>query len=116
VVGDLAAASEMRTAFDRRRLVIHRMLNDCHGVTCVEPEGAFYAFPSVRGLLGRRLAGRLVESSADVAAVAIEEALVAVVPGEAFGADGYLRLSYALGEDAIVEGVTRLGKLFATAE
>jgi len=116
LVGDLDAVSEMRAAFDRRRRVIHRMLNDCHGVTCVEPEGAFYAFPSVRGLLGRRLAGRLVESSADVAAVAIDEALVAVVPGEAFGAEGYLRLSYALGDDAIVEGVTRLGKLFATAE
>ena len=92
------------------------MLNDCPGVTCVEPEGAFYAFPSVQGLLGRRLAGRLVSSSADVAAVAIDEAKVAVVPGEAFGAQGYLRLSYALGDDAIVEGVTRLGKLFATAE
>jgi aspartate/methionine/tyrosine aminotransferase len=113
--GDLVAVSEMRTAFDRRRLTIHSMLNSCTGVTCAEPEGAFYAFPSVRGLLGRRLAGRLVESSADVAAVAIEEVQVAVVPGEAFGAEGYLRLSYALGDDAIVEGVTRLGKLFATA-
>jgi aspartate aminotransferase len=70
----------------------------------------------VRGLRGRRLAGRLVSSSEDVATVAIEEAQVAVVPGEAFGAEGYLRLSYALGDDAIVEGVTRLGTLFATAE
>jgi len=114
--GDLAAVREMRAAFDRRRLTIHSMLNDCHGVTCVEPEGAFYAFPSVRGLLGQRVAGRLVSSSADVAAVAVDEAQVAVVPGEAFGAEGYLRLSYALGDDAIVEGITRLGKLFATAE
>ncbi len=114
--GDLVAVGEMRAAFDRRRQIIHQMLNDCFGVTCVEPEGAFYAFPSVQGLLGRRLAGRLVSSSADVAAVAIAEAQVAVVPGEAFGADGYLRLSYALGDDAIVEGVSRLGKLFATAE
>jgi len=114
--GDLVAVGEMRAAFDRRRQIIHQMLNDCFGVTCVEPEGAFYAFPSVQGLLGRRLADRLVSSSADVAAVAIEETQVAVVPGEAFGADGYLRLSYALGDDAIVEGVTRLGKLFATAE
>jgi aspartate aminotransferase len=116
LTGDLVAVGEMRAAFDRRRQLIHTMLNDCHGVTCVEPEGAFYAFPSVLGLLGRRLAGRLVSSSADVAEVAIEEAQVAVVPGEAFGADGYLRLSYALGDAAIVEGVTRLGKLFATAE
>jgi aspartate/methionine/tyrosine aminotransferase len=116
LTGDLVAVGEMRAAFDRRRVTIHAMLNDCHGVTCVEPEGAFYAFPSVRGLLGRKLAGRLVSSSADVATLAIEEAQVAVVPGEAFGAEGYLRLSYALGDDAIVEGVTRLGKLFATAE
>jgi aspartate/methionine/tyrosine aminotransferase len=114
--GDLVAVGEMRAAFDRRRHTIHSMLNSCHGVTCVEPEGAFYAFPSVRGLLGRRMAGRLVESSADVAAVAIDEVQVAVVPGEAFGAEGYLRLSYALGDDAIVEGVTRLGELFATAK
>ena len=116
LTGDLVAVGEMRAAFDRRRVTIHTMLNDCHGVTCVEPEGAFYAFPSVRGLLGRRMAGRLVSTSADVATVAIEEAQVAVVPGEAFGAEGYLRLSYALGDDAIVEGVTRLAKLFATAE
>jgi aspartate/methionine/tyrosine aminotransferase len=114
--GDLVAVGKMRAAFDRRRATIHTMLNECPGVTCVEPEAAFYAFPSVRALLGRRLAGRLVSSSADVATVAIEEAQVAVVPGEAFGAPGYLRLSYALGDDAIVEGVTRLGKLFATAE
>ena len=116
LTGDLVAVGEMRAAFERRRVTIHSMLNECPGVTCVEPEGAFYAFPSVRGLLGRRLAGRLVTSSADVATVAIEESQVAVVPGEAFGAEGYLRLSYALGDDAIVEGVKRLGKLFATAE
>jgi len=116
LTGNLEAVAEMRAAFDRRRRTIHSMLNECAGVTCVEPEGAFYAFPSVRALLGRRLAGRLVSSSADVAAVAIDEAQVAVVPGEAFGAEGYLRLSCALGDDAIVEGITRLGKLFATAE
>ena len=114
--GDLSAVAEMRAAFDRRRHTIHEMLNRCTGVTCAEPEGAFYAFPSVQGLLGRRLAGRLVETSAEVAEVAVEEAQVAVVPGEAFGAPGYLRLSYALGDEAIAEGVTRLGKLFATAE
>jgi aspartate aminotransferase len=115
VSGDLRAVEEMRAVFDRRRITIHRMLNECTGVTCVEPEGAFYAFPSVRGLLGRRVAGRPVDTSADLAEVAIEEADVAVVPGEAFGAPGYLRLSYALGDDAIVEGVSRLAKLFATA-
>jgi aspartate/methionine/tyrosine aminotransferase len=114
--GDLHAVVAMRDAFDRRRRTIHRLLNGCNGVTCAEPEGAFYAFPSVRQLLGRRLAGRPVATSSDLAEVAIEEAKVAVVPGEAFGAPGYLRLSYALGDDAIVEGVSRLGALFATAE
>jgi len=116
LTGDLAAAAMMRDAFDRRRINIHRLLNECPGVTCVEPEGAFYAFPSVEGLLGRRLAGRLVATSAELAEVAIEEAKVAVVPGEAFGAPGYLRLSYALGDDDLAEGVARLHKLFATAD
>jgi len=116
VQGDLGAVAHMRAAFDRRRVIIHKMLNECAGVSCAEPEGAFYAFPSVRDLIGRTLAGRRVASSADIAEVAIDEIGVAVVPGEAFGAPGYLRLSYALGDDGIVEGVTRLGKLFATAE
>jgi aspartate aminotransferase len=116
VTGDLGAVSAMREVFDRRRQLIHRMLNECEGVTCVEPEGAFYAFPSVRGLLGRRIAGQLVTSSDEVAQVAIDEAKVAVVSGEAFGAPGYFRMSYALGDDDIAEGVSRLAKLFATAE
>jgi aspartate aminotransferase len=114
--GDLQAVHDMRTVFDRRRLTMHRMLEECEGVTCVEPEGAFYAFPSVRGLLGRRLGGRPVHSSSDVVETAIEQVRVAVVPGEAFGAPGYLRLSYALSDEALVEGVSRLAKLFATAE
>jgi len=116
LTGDLEAVYAMRQVFDRRRLLIHRMLNECEGVTCVEPEGAFYAFPSVRALLGRRVAGALVHTSDELAQVAINEAKVAVVPGEAFGAPGYLRMSYALGDDSIVEGVTRLAKLFATVE
>jgi len=114
--GDLHAVAAMRDVFDRRRITIHRMLNECEGVTCVEPEGAFYAFPSVRALLGRTIGGRKVQTSSDVAEVAIEVAKVAVVPGEAFGAEGYLRLSYALGDEAIIEGVARLARLFATAE
>ncbi len=115
IEGDLGAVAMMRAAFDRRRTTIHRLLNECPGVTCVEPEGAFYAFPSVQGLLGKQLAGKTVSTSAELAEVAIEEAKVAVVPGEAFGAPGYLRLSYALGDDDLVEGVGRLHKLFATA-
>jgi aspartate/methionine/tyrosine aminotransferase len=114
--GDMGHVHAMHEVFDRRRQVIHRMLNECNGVTCAEPEGAFYAFPSVRGLLGRRLAGREVTSSAELAEVSIDKAKVAVVPGEAFGAPGYLRLSYALGDAAIEEGVRRLAELFATAE
>ncbi len=116
VSGDLSAVAEMRQVFDRRRRTIHRMLNEAPGVTCAEPEGAFYAFPSVAGLLGRTIAGRPVATSAELAEVAIDEAKVAVVPGEAFGAPGFLRLSYALGDDDLVEGVSRLQKLFATAE
>ena len=115
VSGDLSAVAMMRAAFDRRRQTIHRLLNECVGVVCTEPEGAFYAFPSVEALLGSTIAGRLVTSSADIAEVAIDEAKVAVVPGEAFGAPGYLRLSYALSDDDLVEGIARLHKLFATA-
>ena len=112
VSGDLEAVSMMRTAFDRRRLTIHRMLNEIDGVECLLPEGAFYAFPSVTGLYGRVLRGRTCTSSAELAELAIEEAGVAVVPGEAFGSPGYFRLSYALGDDDLVEGVNRLAQLF----
>jgi len=112
VSGDLTAAAMMREAFDRRRLTIHRMLNEIDGVECLLPEGAFYAFPSVTGLYGRNLRGRKCESSAELAELAIEEAKVAVVPGEAFGSPGYFRMSYALGDDDLIEGVNRLAELF----
>jgi aspartate/methionine/tyrosine aminotransferase len=115
VTGDLEAVAMMRAAFDRRRLTIHTMLNEIDGVTCVLPEGAFYAFPSVEGLLGRPIRGRVAESSTELAELAIDEAKVAVVPGEAFGAPGYFRMSYALGDDDLVEGVSRLAKLFGEA-
>ena len=115
VSGDLSAAAEMRQAFDRRRRVMHRMLNEIDGVTCLEPEGAFYAFPDVTGLLGRTVAGSRPQSSAELAEVCITEAKVAVVPGEAFGAPGYFRMSYALGDDDLVEGVSRLAALFGSA-
>jgi aspartate aminotransferase len=113
VSGDLSAVAMMRAAFDRRRLTMHRMLNEIDGVECLLPEGAFYAFPSVTGLYGRELRGRTPTSSAELAELAIEEAKVAVVPGEAFGSPGYFRLSYALGDDDLVEGVSRLAGLFA---
>ncbi len=113
--GGLADVAAMREAFDRRRRTIWAMLNKIEGVSCLEPEGAFYAFPNVGALLGRSLAGRRPTSSAELAEVCIEEANVAVVPGEAFGAPGYFRMSYALGDEDLVEGVRRLGELFATA-
>ncbi len=115
VSGDLGAVEEMRAAFDRRRRTIHRMLNEIEGITCIEPQGAFYAFPSVAGLLGRTIRGRTPSTSAELAELAIDEAGVAVVPGEAFGAPGYFRMSYALGDDDLVEGVSRLATLFADA-
>ncbi|HVF76260.1 MAG TPA: pyridoxal phosphate-dependent aminotransferase [Acidimicrobiales bacterium] len=113
VSGDLSAVAEMRATYDRRRQTIHAMLNDIPGVTCIEPEGAFYAFPSFKGLLGRDLGGRTPQTTLDVAEIVLDEVRVAVVPGEAFGAPGYARLSYALGDDDLVEGVTRIGKLVA---
>ena len=116
VSGPLDAATEMRQAFDRRRRMIVSMLNDIPGVACPEPEGAFYAYPSVKGVLGKTLNGTLVDSSLTLADVALDVAEVAVVPGEAFGTPGYLRMSYALGDDDIAEGVTRLGKLIADAQ
>ncbi len=115
VSGGLDDVTMMRAAFDRRRGTIVRMLNEIEGVVCVEPEGAFYAFPSVRGLLGKSLCGQRPSTSAELAELCITEAKVAVVPGEAFGAPGYFRMSYALGDDDLVEGVSRLAALFADA-
>jgi aspartate aminotransferase len=111
--GDLTAVEEMKTAFDRRRKTIVAMLNEIDGVVCPMPGGAFYAYPSVKGLLGKEYDGRVIETSADLAEYILDQAEVAVVPGEAFGSPGYLRLSYALGDDDLVEGVTRLQKLFS---
>jgi aspartate/methionine/tyrosine aminotransferase len=111
--GDLSAVEEMKVAFDRRRHTIVSMLNEIEGVYCPVPGGAFYAYPSVKGLLGREHDGRLIETSTELSEYILEKAEVAVVPGEAFGSPGYLRLSYALGDDDLVEGVTRLQKLFS---
>ena len=116
VSGDLAAVDMMRQAFDRRRLTMHAMLNEIDGVTCLKPQGAFYCFPNVTGLLGRSIRGTVATTSAELAELAIDEVKVAVVPGEAFGAPGYLRLSYALGDDDLIEGVGRLQRLFAEAD
>jgi aspartate aminotransferase len=113
VSGDLSAVMMMRAAFDRRRRTMVSMLNDVPGFVCPEPKGAFYAYPSVKGALGRQIGGRTAATSAQLAEIILDEAEVAVVPGEAFGTPGYLRLSYALGDDDLVEGVTRIQKLLS---
>ena len=111
LTGDLVAVGEMRAAFDRRRQTIQRMLSEVPGFTCAEPEGAFYAFPSVAGAIGRTIRGTVIDSSLTLANVVLEHAKVAIVPGEAFGAPGYARLSYALGDADLVEGVSRINAL-----
>ena len=116
LTGDLSAVAEMRTAFDRRRRTIHRMLSGIEGVTCVEPEGAFYAFPCFEAVLGRGLRGRTPATTLELAELVLEEALVAFVPGEAFGAPGYGRFSYALSDEDLVRGVERLAVLLAEVE
>ena len=112
VSGDLVAVEEMRTAFDRRRHLIVDGLNAIQGISCPMPDGAFYAYPNVQGLLGKSIDGSRPQTSAELAELAIDVAKVAVVPGEAFGAPGYFRMSYALGDADLQEGVSRLASLF----
>ncbi|HEX2698898.1 MAG TPA: pyridoxal phosphate-dependent aminotransferase [Acidimicrobiales bacterium] len=113
VTGDLSAVHEMRATYDRRRRRMLEMLRDIPGIECAEPEGAFYAFPSFSGVLGREIGARTPQTTLELAEVILDEAKVALVPGEAFGAPGYMRLSYALGDDDLAEGVTRIAKLLA---
>ncbi len=111
VSGSLDAVEEMRTAFDRRRRVMYRMLSDMDGVECVEPQGAFYAFPNMSGLLHRPIDGETASSTLELAALLLDKVNVAIVPGEAFGAPGYARFSFALSDDDLVEGLTRITEL-----
>ena len=113
VSSDLSAVEDMRSNFDRRRKIMHSMLNDIDGVHCLEPEGAFYAYPNLTGLLGRELAGRTSSTTVELADLILEEAKVAFVPGEAFGTPGYGRFSFALGDDDLGEGISRIQKLVA---
>ena len=115
VTGNLDDVAMMREAFDRRRLTIVKLLNEIPGVVAPEPQGAFYAYPSVKGVLGKQIRGRRPTSSLELADLLLEESEVAVVPGEAFGTPGYLRMSYALGDDDLVEGVTRMAALLGEA-
>jgi aspartate/methionine/tyrosine aminotransferase len=116
VSGDLSAVNEMKVAFDRRRQLIVGLLDAIPGVACPMPEGAFYVYPSVKALMGRTLRGTTLESSAQLAGVILDEAEVAVVPGEAFGTPGYLRLSYATSDADITEGVGRMTALLGEAQ
>lgn len=116
VSGDLSAVEEMRTAFDRRRRLIVDLLSQIEGLEVPVPKGAFYVYPSVEGLIGRSLRGTTIDSSTTLAGLVLEHAEVAVVPGEAFGPSGFLRLSYATSDDAITEGVTRMQKLLAEVQ
>ena len=113
--GGLDAVAEMRVAFDRRRQLIVQLLNDIPGVQCPEPHGAFYAYPQVTDVLGKQIRGRRPTTSTELAEVILDEAEVAVVPGEAFGTPGYLRLSYALSDADLTEGVGRIAALLAEA-
>ena len=113
VSGDLSAVAMMRESFERRGALMHKMLTAIPGVTCMEPQGAFYCFPNVRGLLGRDIGGKTASNSMELADLVLDVAKVAFVPGEAFGAPGYARFSFALGDDDLVEGMNRLAALFA---
>jgi aspartate/methionine/tyrosine aminotransferase len=113
VAGPLDAVEQMREAFDRRGRTMHKLLSAIPGVTVLEPQGAFYAFPSFEGVLGRDIGGRRVDTTLDLAAVILDQAKVAIVPGEAFAAPGYARLSFALGDDDLAEGIERIATLLA---
>ncbi|MUK02592.1 aminotransferase class I/II-fold pyridoxal phosphate-dependent enzyme [Vibrio cholerae] len=115
VSGPLTAVDEMKVAFDRRRRAMVSALNTIPGVECPTPHGAFYAYADVRNLLGRNLGGSVPTTSAELAALILEKVEVAVVPGEAFGPSGFLRLSYALGDEDLATGVGRLQEFLGSA-
>ena len=115
LTGDLAAVHKMGEAFDRRRKLIVSLLNEIPGFSCPTPTGAFYVYPSVKGVLGKTIRGKTPTTSAELATLILEEVEVAAVPGEAFGPSGYLRFSYALGDEDIVEGIGRIKKLIDEA-
>ena len=113
--GDLSAVHKMGEAFDRRRKLIVGLLNEIPGIECPTPTGAFYVYPSVKGVLGKTIRGKTPKTSAELATLILEEAEVAAVPGEAFGPSGYLRFSYATSDTDIVEGIARVKKLLSEA-
>ena len=116
LTGDLSAVHTMGEAFNRRRKLIVQLLNEIPGVTCPTPTGAFYVYPSVKGVLGKEIRGKRPTTSIELAALILDEVEVAVVPGEAFGPSGYLRFSYATSDADIVEGVARVKALLSEAK
>ena len=113
LTGNLDAVHEMGVAFDRRRKLIVGLLNDIPGIECPTPQGAFYVYPSVKGVLGKSIRGKVANTSAELATIILDEVEVAAVPGEAFGPSGYLRFSYATSDEDIVEGIGRIKKLLS---
>jgi aspartate/methionine/tyrosine aminotransferase len=111
LTGNLDAVHEMGVAFDRRRKLIVSLLNEIPGFDCPTPQGAFYVYPSVKGVLGKTIRGKVANTSAELATIILDEVEVAAVPGEAFGPSGYLRFSYATSDEDIVEGIGRIKKL-----
>lgn len=116
IEGDLEVVHQMREAFDRRRRKMVQMLNEIKGIKLAEPKGAFYCYPNVEYFIGKTLRGTQIESSSHLASLILEHAMVALVPGEAFGTEGYLRLSYALSDEQLVEGLSRIQKLLAEVQ
>jgi aspartate/methionine/tyrosine aminotransferase len=115
LTGDLATVHKMGEAFNRRRKLIVSLLNEIPGFSCPTPTGAFYVYPSVKGVLGKTIRGKTPTTSAELATLILEEVEVAAVPSEAFGPSGYLRFSYALSDEDIVEGIGRIKKLVEEA-
>ncbi|HEY8523775.1 MAG TPA: pyridoxal phosphate-dependent aminotransferase [Acidimicrobiales bacterium] len=115
VSGDLSAVAEMRTAFERRGRMMHRLLSQIPGVSVLEPQGAFYAFPNLSAYVGRSIRGRTPASTLELSEILLEQAKVAVVPGEAFDGPGYARLSFALSDDDLAEGCRRIVDLLGEA-
>ena len=113
VSGDLSAVEEMRSAFDRRRQTMSEMLRQIDGVQVIAPQGAFYAYPDLTAFLGKDIGGQVAQSTSELAGIILDQAQVAIVPGEAFGTPGYARLSFALGDDDLVEGINRISQLLS---
>ncbi len=109
--GDQSCVEEMREAFERRGKAMYEMFQNIEGVTCSKPQGAFYCFPSFESFLGKEIKGRQINSTLDLCELFLDEAKVAAVPGEAFGASGYIRFSFALSDEDAKEGIERIAQL-----